>query len=66
MDTGAADGALFKRQAYVGLDGKFGRVVIGRSFTTVYDFVIKSTRWASRRTIRGPPRAPPPARRNTA
>jgi predicted porin len=41
MDTGAADGALFKRQAYVGLDGKFGRVVIGRSFTTVYDFVIK-------------------------
>jgi predicted porin len=41
MDTGAADGALFKRQAYVGLDGKFGRAVIGRSFTTVYDFVIK-------------------------
>ena len=41
MDTGAADGALFKRQAYVGLDGKYGRVVIGRSFTTVYDFVIK-------------------------
>jgi predicted porin len=41
LDTGAADGALFKRQAFVGLDGKFGRVVIGRSFTTVYDFVIK-------------------------
>jgi predicted porin len=41
LDTGAADGALFKRQAYVGLDGKFGRVVVGRSFTTVYDFVIK-------------------------
>ena len=40
MDTGAADGALFKRQAYVGLDGSFGRVVLGRSFTTVYDFVI--------------------------
>ena len=40
MDTGAADGALFKRQAYVGLDGSFGRVVIGRSFTTTYDFVI--------------------------
>lgn len=40
MDTGAADGALFKRQAYVGLDGGFGRVVIGRSFTTTYDFVI--------------------------
>jgi predicted porin len=41
MDTGAADGALFKRQAYVGLDGSFGRVVIGRSFTTTYDLVIK-------------------------
>jgi predicted porin len=40
MDTGAADGALFKRQAFVGLDGSFGRVVIGRSFTTTYDFVI--------------------------
>lgn len=41
MDTGAADGALFKRQAYVGLEGELGRLVIGRSFTTVYDFVIK-------------------------
>jgi predicted porin len=41
MDTGAIDGQLFRRQAYVGLDGAFGRVVIGRSFTTVYDFVIK-------------------------
>jgi predicted porin len=41
LDTGNADGALFKRQAYVGLDGALGRVVIGRSFTTVYDFVIK-------------------------
>lgn len=40
LDTGAADGAMFKRQAYVGLDGGFGRVVIGRSFTTTYDFVI--------------------------
>ena len=41
MDTGASDGALFRRQAYVGLEGKLGRVVIGRSFTTVYDTVIK-------------------------
>jgi predicted porin len=41
LDTGNADGALFKRQAYVGLEGKLGRVVLGRSFTTVYDFVIK-------------------------
>lgn len=40
LDTGAADGALFKRQAFVGLDGGFGRVIIGRSFTTTYDFVI--------------------------
>jgi predicted porin len=41
LDTGAQDGALFKRQAYVGLDGSLGRIVIGRSFTTVYDTVIK-------------------------
>jgi len=41
MDSGASDGALFKRQAWVGLDGRFGRVVIGRSFTTTYDLVIK-------------------------
>jgi predicted porin len=41
MDSGAADGALFKRQAYAGLEGAFGRVVIGRSFTTTYDHVIK-------------------------
>lgn len=40
MDTGAQDGALFKRQAYVGLEGAFGRVVIGRSFSSVYDVVI--------------------------
>ncbi|WP_338758788.1 porin [Massilia sp. METH4] len=41
MDTGGADGALFKRQAYVGLDGKYGRLVAGRSFSTTYDLVIK-------------------------
>ena len=40
VDTGAADGALFKRQANVGLEGAFGRLVLGRSFTTVYDFVL--------------------------
>ncbi|MDP3668946.1 MAG: porin [Telluria sp.] len=40
MDSGAADGALFKRQAYVGVDAAFGRVVLGRSFTTTYDFVL--------------------------
>jgi predicted porin len=41
MDTGASDGPLFKRQANVGLEGGFGRVVLGRSFTTTYDLVIK-------------------------
>jgi predicted porin len=41
LDTGAQDGNLFKRQAYVGLDGGFGRVIIGRSFTTTYDLVLK-------------------------
>jgi len=41
LDTGATDGPLFKRQANVGLEGGFGRVVIGRSFTTTYDLVIK-------------------------
>jgi predicted porin len=40
LDTGNADGPLFKRQAFVGLDGSFGRVIIGRSFTTTYDFVL--------------------------
>jgi predicted porin len=40
MDTGAQDGALFRRQAYVGLEGAYGRVVLGRSFTSVYDTVI--------------------------
>jgi predicted porin len=41
LDTGAQDGNLFKRQANVGLEGSFGRVIIGRSFTTTYDLVIK-------------------------
>ncbi|MDC8759073.1 porin [Janthinobacterium fluminis] len=40
LDSGNSDGVLFKRQAYVGLDGAFGRVVVGRSFTSVYDFVL--------------------------
>ena len=41
MDTGAMDGnVLFRRQAYVGLEGSYGRLVLGRSFTTVYDFVL--------------------------
>lgn len=40
LDTGADDGGLFRRQAYVGLDGRYGRLVLGRSFTTLYDFVV--------------------------
>ena len=41
MDTGAMDGnVLFRRHAYVGLEGSYGRLVLGRSFTTVYDFVL--------------------------
>lgn len=40
IDNGTTDGALFRRQANVGLEGKFGRVVVGRSFTTVYDFLV--------------------------
>jgi predicted porin len=41
MDTGASDGALFRRQATVGLEGSFGRILLGRSFTSVYDTVIR-------------------------
>ena len=40
MDTGNLDGVLFKREAVVGLEGEYGRVVVGRSFTTTYEFVI--------------------------
>lgn len=38
-DTGAADTPLFKRQANVGVEGRYGRLVVGRSFTAVYDFM---------------------------
>jgi predicted porin len=41
--TGALDdsaGALFNRQANVGLEGSFGRVILGRSFSTTYDFLL--------------------------
>lgn len=41
LDSGDTEGPLFKRQAWVGLEGKLGRVVIGRSFTTTYDLVIR-------------------------
>ncbi|GGC69954.1 porin [Undibacterium terreum] len=40
LDAGASDGDIFGRQANVGLEGNFGRVVAGRSFSTVYDFLL--------------------------
>lgn len=39
-DTGVADTPLFKRQATVGLEGRFGSVLLGRAFTTTYDFLL--------------------------
>ncbi|MFC7288379.1 porin [Herminiimonas glaciei] len=40
-DTGEQDDPeFFKRQANVGLEGKWGRLVAGRSFTTTYDFIL--------------------------
>ncbi|MFC5460953.1 porin [Massilia niabensis] len=39
-DTGVADTPLFKRQATVGLEGRFGSLLAGRAFTTVYDFLL--------------------------
>ena len=40
IDEGKSDGALFGRQANVGLEGGFGRVIAGRSYTTAYDFIL--------------------------
>jgi len=64
MDVGASDGAVFKRQAWVGLDGALGRIVIGRSFTTTYELVIKfdplgfapNYSWATGASATGPSR----------
>ncbi len=39
-DTGVADTPLFKRQATVGLEGRHGGVLVGRAFTSVYDFML--------------------------
>ncbi|MQR00810.1 porin [Glaciimonas soli] len=41
-DTGKFDseGLLFGRQANVGLEGSFGRIVAGRSYSTTYDFIL--------------------------
>lgn len=40
MDTGATGSALFGRQANVGLEGGWGRLVGGRSYSTTYDFLL--------------------------
>lgn len=42
IDTGKldTDGTLFDRRATVGLAGGFGQVVMGRTFTTTYDFML--------------------------
>lgn len=40
-DTGAGNpNALFGRQAWVGLEGGFGRLIAGRSYSTTYDFML--------------------------
>lgn len=42
LDTGqaAGGGAFWGRQANVGLEGGFGRFVVGRSYSTTYDFLL--------------------------
>jgi predicted porin len=40
LNNGQSDGDLFGRQANVGLEGGFGRLVAGRSFSTTYDFLL--------------------------
>jgi predicted porin len=43
LDNGGFDGEanqIFNRQSNVGLEGSFGRVVTGRSFSTTYDFIL--------------------------
>jgi predicted porin len=40
MDTGASGSAFWGRQAWVGLEGGFGRLIAGRSYSSTYDFII--------------------------
>lgn len=42
IDTGVQDDStsLFNRQANVGLQGAFGKIIVGRSYSTTYDFVL--------------------------
>ncbi len=41
VDTGtmAETDRLFNRQAYVGMESKYGRLTMGRQYTTLYDFL---------------------------
>lgn len=39
LDVGASDGPLFRRQANVELEGRLGKLILGRSYSTVYNFV---------------------------
>jgi len=41
IDDGKDDGRLFGRQAFVGLQGGFGSLTLGRQETPVYDFALK-------------------------
>ena len=62
LDAGGSDGVIFKRQAWVGLNGGYGRIVMGRSFTSVYDFMLPfdpmgyapSYSWATSGNATGP------------
>src|SRR5690606_36538142 len=40
-DTGASQqgGRLFGRQSYIGLEGEFGKVLLGRQYTVAYDML---------------------------
>lgn len=41
LDTGTGNSRLFDRQAYVGLQGGFGSVTLGRHQTPMYDFALQ-------------------------
>lgn len=47
VDTGGSDGALFGRQAYVGLQGEREAVTLGRQQTLLYDFALRYDPMAS-------------------
>ncbi|KWR85994.1 porin [Cupriavidus sp. IDO] len=63
IDTGKldTDGTLFDRRATVGLASQYGQVVLGRTFTTTYDFMLPfdpmgyapSYSWATSSTATG-------------